>query len=115
MRPGNSKSTLQPCQGSWRRLTPNSVQSFTPDKSQSDRWDASSHQFTRLRADLSRDFCFPFVQKRFTTEPSECAGPGVFALRLDDDLWWSFATLGLTTILNRCPHFRGFVYEHARF
>ena len=26
-----------------------------------------------------------------------------------------FAAMELTTILNRCHHFRGFVYEHARF
>jgi hypothetical protein len=26
-----------------------------------------------------------------------------------------FAMLQLITILNRCPHFRGFVYHHARF
>ena len=26
-----------------------------------------------------------------------------------------FAMLQLITILNRCPHFRGFVYQHARF
>ena len=26
-----------------------------------------------------------------------------------------FAAIELTTILNRCHHFRGFVYEHARF
>jgi transposase len=27
----------------------------------------------------------------------------------------AFAAMELTTILNRCHHFRGFVYEHARF
>ena len=26
-----------------------------------------------------------------------------------------FAMLPPITILNRCPHFRGFVYQHARF
>jgi hypothetical protein len=26
-----------------------------------------------------------------------------------------FAMLQLITILNRCHHFRGFVYQHARF
>src|SRR5262249_35022063 len=35
-------------------------------------------------------------------------------------LWWrfrrhSFRALELTTILNRCHRFRGFVYEHAGF
>jgi hypothetical protein len=32
------------------------------------------------------------------------------------DLWWRFRLhMELTTILNRCHHFRGFVYEHVRF
>ena len=38
----------------------------------------------------------------------------IVSLRLGD-LWCSFAAMELTTILNRCHRFRGFVYEHARF
>src|SRR5215475_14093299 len=37
-------------------------------------------------------------------------GPGLAAI-----YGGAFAAMELTTILNRCHHFRGFVYEHARF
>jgi hypothetical protein len=39
----------------------------------------------------------------------------IVSLRLAASYGGGFAAMELTTILNRCHRFRGFVYEHARF